>query len=159
MSIHDRDIEERASIIPPVNSTEPRYMGWITEWRKNHRQKNACYSATHDIAKEFPELKLCRGWAHYKYDLSWQKGYECWDQHWWCEAPDGTIVDPTNEQWLDERGGVVTGYEKYDVKFHGPEPIGKCMGCGSIIYPEDYDGSTSFCSKDCEDSTRSYYGI
>ena len=149
-----------APIVPAKHSTDPKYVTWIAEWRSRNRQKDACYIATQEMSHAFPELIVCRGWALYRLDLEWTKGYECWDQHWWCEAPDGTIVDPTCEQWLEPRGGVVYGYEKYDPQFHGPEPIGKCMECGALIFPGDWDDTcNTACSESCYLSICRYYNI
>lgn len=144
-------------IKPPLYSDDPRHIEWVAEYKRTQPQKNYCWTATEKLVKAFPELRKVRGWAHYRYNLTWQADYECWDEHWWCETADGKIVDPTDGQWLDDRGGVVYGYEEYDTDVHGPDPIGKCMDCGDLIFPGGYD--TWACSESCSASLRSYYNI
>ena len=50
-----------------------------------------CREATAAMVKAFPELRRVRG--HYG-----------WCPHWWCETPDGTVVDPTARQFTP--GGI-----------------------------------------------------
>ena len=71
------------------------------------------------------------------------------EQHWWCVAPDDSIVDPTLEQYA-----AVMLYAELDLD--DPEvrrgiPTGVCMDCGGDVY----EGAT-FCSDACEASTRAY---
>jgi len=62
--------------------------------------------------------------------------------HWWCEKPDGTIIDPSAKQF--PFGGEVGEY----VEFNG---IIECAECGKSV-PENearIDGNYGFCSMEC----------
>ena len=59
-------------------------------------------------------------------------------------TPDGTVLDPTKEQFASQGVGV---YEPHE----GPEPTGTCLNCGALIY-----GETRFCNSDCTNEFSSY---
>ena len=71
--------------------------------------------------------------------------YHCpiWGEqpHWWCKRSDGTIVDPTKNQFPSR------GIGEY-VEFNG---IIECANCGKEIKEEDadIDGNYAFCSYQC----------
>lgn len=101
-----------------------------------------CEEATLKMVEEFPELKRVRGLASVfePYDLPPTK-----TPHWWCEAEDGTVVDPTAHQ-----------YPTYIIEYHPAdesqgEPTGKCPNCGDLCYEGKY-----LCSDDCEKSYLNY---
>jgi hypothetical protein len=92
------------------------------------------------MVKAFPELRVACGFCL----CTWGK-----DQHWWCVAPDGTVVDPTKSQFH-----AVFGYEEVDPNDPATRnrvPSGVCMDCGDAVF----NGNT-FCCHECEDATRSY---
>lgn len=75
---------------------------------------------------------LVRGWY---VDAIWGE-----QEHWWCETSDGTIVDPTVEQFPTGHVPALRSYRPYD----GVYP---CGGCGASIRDgEDQDG---FCCGAC----------
>jgi hypothetical protein len=74
-------------------------------------------------------------------------------EHWWCETPDGTIVDPTASQF-DFVGEYVPWEPGAEVR------VGRCMDCGEDIYarptalgepPKDLY-STTFCDARCAEN-------
>lgn len=116
------------------------YAKWIRDYEERHAVnvhgntheeriatgvRAMCGSATEDMVATFPELRRVRG--HYGYHT-----------HWWCVTPDGEIVDPTAKQFPP---GLE--YKEYT----GPDPVGKCMWCGELVW--NYDYGSSACSKDC----------
>ena len=78
-------------------------------------------------------LTLVRG--HY-YDTVWSE-----QPHWWCRKPDGTIVDPTKDQFPSRGRGEY-------VEFSGNV---ECAECGKSLPEEeaDIDGNYAFCSYEC----------
>ena len=110
------------------------YSDWIRGYvAKNPHVGGLCASATLEMVKAFPELKRVAGYAttalHYRV------------QHWWCVAPDGSIVDPTVRQFQ----GLVPEYEPWQP---GMEvKVGRCMNCGDDIYRPvgSLDGSMHMC--------------
>lgn len=143
--------------MPAVFTTDARYLKWIAdyhqsriEWAEDHicglrsdepyekllaqAVQNQCMLASKEMSIEFPELRLVRG--HYYYS-----------EHWWLEAPDGSIVDPTKEQFLP-------GYEYKE--YAGPDPVGKCLVCGVYVWDTTY--TSSACSAECLEELRYEYG-
>lgn len=92
------------------------------------------------MVEEFPELRRVCGLAL----CTWGN-----DQHWWCAAPDGTVIDPTVSQFA-----AVFGYEELDpVKDRDKIPTGKCLDCGEAVFM-----GRTFCDETCERRTRAYLG-
>lgn len=90
--------------------------------------RGQCSDMTTRMAAAFPELVRTRG------------HYVCADHrhpHWWLIAPDGTVIDPTVEQFAMCGGGL---YEPY----LGPEPKGHCLDCGELLFSD-----TPFCNDEC----------
>lgn len=114
-----------------------QYSSWIQERFPTQEAAHCrCEQATRDMVEAFPELERVRG--HYHDPMHGMRR-----QHWWCVAPDGTIVDPTARQFAD--AGLFGEYEPLDP--NEPTPIGRCMECGQLRY----EGSPPpFCSKECE---------
>ncbi len=109
-------------------------MSDYSTWIKCHypdRESAAymCAGAVVKMVESFPELKAVRGW----YGGS---------AHWWCVAPDGSVVDPTEAQFLQ------WSEEKYVAFRDGidPEPIGKCMSCGEYVWSGNEPNA---CSPEC----------
>ena len=81
-----------------------------------------------------PTLTLVRG--HYFCPL-WRSD----EPHWWTVRADGTIFDPTREQFPSKGGGVYT-------PFDGIIP---CSNCGKEMTEDEasIDGNYAFCSNHC----------
>ena len=101
-------------------------MSKYQEWISTHIKGEAgfCQSSSHEMAKAFPELRVVRGYVETSTGSK--------RDHWWCETPDGTVVDPTVGQF-DSQGGVWE-YDEYSEEKHGPLPNSKCINCGGFCY-------------------------
>jgi hypothetical protein len=104
------------------------------EWILKHwhgRARGRCAEATIAMVVAFPELRRVRG--HYD-------GAE----HWWCVAPDGSVVDPTASQfWNNGLGEYIAWIEGSE------EPVGKCINCGEYSWASK-GGNRSVCSVRCD---------
>src|SRR6185436_18519915 len=80
-----------------------------------------------------PSLTLVRGHYHCPF---WGE-----QAHWWTKRMDGTIFDPTKDQFPSK------GHGEY-VEFDGTIP---CSNCGKVMKEEDadIDGRYAFCSYQC----------
>lgn len=121
------------------------YADWIEAFvasQPNGFVRGKCSAATAEMVKMFPELRRVAGFAH----VSWGR-----DQHWWCVAPDGSVVDPTVAQF----GAIgVIKYEEVDIADPAAAatvPTGVCMDCGGDVYNDD-----TFCSAECQEATAAY---
>lgn len=105
------------------------YSAWISE----HVSKTygTCAEVTLAMQQAFPELKRVRG--HYYCAIWGQRA------HWWLVAPDGSIVDPTKDQFPTKGTGF---YEPWTEG--AKEPTGICMNCGEYCYDGD-----PWCSESC----------
>jgi hypothetical protein len=98
--------------------------------------KGKCYAWTHKFVEAFPQLRqVCGFYGH--------------GEHYWCVEPDGTIVDPTVEQFDEALDQIY---------------LGKCMNCGSEIYGLKAEGRQEICppeegeeESDCSRSLTAYY--
>ena len=109
---------------------DSKYADWISANVKGDGY-GKCHLATLAMVEAFPELQRVRG--HY---FCWTWGVR---EHWWCVAPDGSIVDPTIAQFPSKGAG------EYEPWIEGTkEPTGRCPECGGYCY----DGQT-FCSESC----------
>jgi len=116
------------------------YAEWIAAYvEKFGDVTGLCEEATVGMLAQFSELKRVRG------HVRWQGQREKPWPHWWCVAPDGSIVDPTVEQFP----AVELVYEAWDER--RPEPTGKCHDCGDYVF-----GGSEFCSQKCAASTAEY---
>ena len=81
-----------------------------------------------------PSLRLVRG--HYFCPI-WNVN----EPHWWTQRPDGTIYDPTKDQFPSAGLGTYT-------EFTG---VVACAECGKEVKEEeaDFDGNYAFCSYFC----------
>lgn len=81
-----------------------------------------------------PTLRLVRG--HYFCPL-WGRN----EPHWWCERPNGAIVDPTAMQFPS---GGLGFYEEFD-------GICECSNCGKEIHESEasFESNYVFCSYKC----------
>lgn len=104
-------------------------------WEVSDYQKyrGKCKSMSEAAVKEDPTLQLVRG--HY-YDPLWGE-----QEHWWTVKSDGTIYDPTKDQFPSKGSGIY-------VEFNGICP---CAECGKEVAEEDayMAGNYPCCSERC----------
>jgi hypothetical protein len=113
---------------------KPEYKQWIDDWLLSHSSIAACSSATWDMMRTFPELRRVRG--HY-YCTIWGPR-----EHWWLIATDGSVVDPTAEQFPSRGTGEYVELDYF--RDTSLDPTGKCPNCGGTCY-----GGADFCDDDC----------
>lgn len=94
--------------------------------------RGKCEEYARAACEKDPSLRLVRGWY---FDVTWGR-----QEHWWCQTPDGTIVDPTWKQF--PFGGIESMYEEYEGVF-------PCMGCGAEVHEDDPERYESNCSSSC----------
>jgi hypothetical protein len=101
--------------------------------------KARCMEFTKAFCIRFPELRPERGWVKTAIlDHQDYKGQE----HWWCVAPDSTIVDPTLNQFgFWDRELVYTVFNPEVDHIY----IGKCCNCGMEIYGLEAEGPAEIC--------------
>lgn len=113
-----------------------------------------CNSWTMRFVEKFPHLKRVAGFYGAPEDV-WlndpdEEIYRT--EHWWCVDTDGTIVDPTAEQFM--HGDFV--YTPFDEAKHRIK-IGRCMECGDDIFGLKAEGPKSACSEECTERLTEYY--
>lgn len=120
------------------------YAEWIRAYvaAQNNFVRGRCSEATKKMVEAFPELRRVAGFVEVMHPGG---VYE--EQHWWCVAPDGSVVDPTESQFL----AVLSREEVYPARPHRPIPSGRCMDCGGTVF-----GGDTFCSEECERLTTEY---
>jgi hypothetical protein len=84
------------------------------------KYRGKCKEFCQKAIQEDPTLTLVRGW------------YFCpiWNtdnQHWWCKRQDGTIYDPTKDQFPSKGHGVYTEFDGYF----------PCEYCGKEVHEKD----------------------
>lgn len=96
--------------------------------------RGKCLEMSEALIASDPSLSLVRGYYICPF---WGK-----QDHWWCRKPDGTIVDPTKDQFPSK--GIGAEYIKFDGNI-------ECANCGKGIREEDADieGRYAFCSYEC----------
>ena len=126
------------------------YAEWIEGYRARVKVLlGACAKATQEMVEAFPELERVPG---HIYVMGWGRR-----AHWWCEDPNGNVVDPTASQFP---GGVLH-YESFEP---GHEVrTGRCMNCGEDLYEVVHDLSQeprrrTFCDDRCSDEMASAMG-
>jgi hypothetical protein len=105
----------------------------MTEEDNYTKYRGKCKEMSEALVAADPTLRLVRG--HY-WDAFWG------DQpHWWCEKPDGTVVDPTKDQFPTKGKG----------DYHEFSGIIPCSQCGKEMTEDeaDIDGRYAFCSGEC----------
>jgi hypothetical protein len=126
-----------------------KYRAWEREYIKSlgtyvntgrPRIHGMCDHATEAARAAFPELIRCRGY------VAFGRG-----PHWWCVAPDGTIIDPTRTQW--DPMPTAADYVFLDESTADRLPR-KCWGCG-----DDAFGQHPVCSMDCARGVADDMGI
>lgn len=124
------------------------YHEWIESYVSRQPEgfvRGKCLQACSEMRLQFPELRLAAGFAH----VTWGR-----EEHWWCVAPDGSVVDPTKSQF---QFGMVLRYEELDLndpKTRDLVPVGKCMNCGDETYTSSL--AACMCSDSCAKSFEAY---
>lgn len=95
--------------------------------------RGKCRELSEAAAEQDPSLRVVRGYYH-----CWEWGKQA---HWWCVREDGSIVDPTKNQFPSLGNAE---YEEFDGWF-------ECSECGKSIREEDGNvvGNYIFCSGRC----------
>lgn len=119
------------------------YQRWIEAYaaRYGGHVRGLCRAAADEMVQTFPELRAVPGVAH-----TMNLGQHI---HWWCEAPDGDVVDPTARQFVSEGG--VSRYAELNLtsaEVCAQIRMGTCMNCGGDVY--GYPRKDTFCSEECE---------
>lgn len=122
------------------------YMDWIKAYHAERggsgyaQLRGQCANAAARMVLSFPELRVVKG--HVFVPLWGTR-----EQHWWLEAPDGSVVDPTEGQFS---AGIVLREEYRD---GDALRVGRCMNCGDDILAFSFDeamrGKRPFCSDEC----------
>ena len=98
------------------------------------RYRGKCKEMSEALVASDPTLILVRG--HYHCSIWGEQA------HWWCKKPDGTVVDPTKDQFPSR------GVGEY-VEFDGKIP---CSNCGKEMTEETtytFESRYAFCSYEC----------
>ena len=126
--------------------------------RKGDAIRGFCHSEAVTFVERFPELILVRDNV---FSLTTIKQYiggidqitnediDVENGHWWCETPDGQIVDPTRAQVGDWQA---MHYAAFDESKPHKLPTGKCYNCGYLCYGR----SDGVCSDDCGNAYAAY---
>lgn len=106
----------------------------MTEQTDYLKYRGKCKELSEAECAKDETLRLVRGYYHCP---MW--GKQC---HWWCVKPDGTIVDPSVNQFPTR--GAAADYEEYDGTI-------ECEQCGKRVTEDDasVDGHHVFCSSEC----------
>jgi hypothetical protein len=100
------------------------------------KYRGKCKEFCEEAIRNDPTLRLVRG---YYYCVPWGTD----EAHWWTVRQDGTIYDPTKDQFPDKGAGF---YEEFD-------GFVTCSECGKRIKEEDAEidgnGHYAFCSGLC----------
>lgn len=97
------------------------------------KYRGKCKEMSESLVASDPSLTLIRG--HYLCPF-WGE-----QPHWWTKTVDGTINDPTKDQFPSKGRGE---YVEFDGNVN-------CSNCGKTMKEEeaDIDGNYAFCSYDC----------
>jgi len=114
------------------------YRVWIQEYEARcGALLGRCAKATGEMVCVFPELRRASGYA-----------LTLWGRraHWWCVAPDGEIIDPTENQF------PLPVAEYIEWRPGDEVCVGKCMNCGEEIWRavQSLDGErATICGEMC----------
>lgn len=109
-----------------------------------------CSNFTKKFVQRFPHLKRVAGFYCVEDDLNAVEMLPG-TEHWWCVDVDGTIVDPTAEQFSQPGP-----YVPLDEKVHFVR-VGRCHNCGIDIYGLLSEAPQSVCSDECRDALTEAY--
>ena len=104
------------------------YLQWAM---KNYPDYKAalgqCKKAVFEMKKEFPELEITNGYAHF---IGIEKR-----MHWWLKDKKGQIIDPTAHQYPEYLGSHIVEYEEitdnHDARKYEQA---KCPNCGEYYF-------------------------
>src|SRR5574343_1756160 len=111
------------------NKVEQYFCPTVEEYNNQSdylKYRGKCKEYCEELVAEHTSLRLVRGFFH---EPLWSEK----QQHWWCEKPDGTIVDPTVKQfpsWKVALSSPTLCYEEFD-------GICTCDECGKLVKEED----------------------
>jgi hypothetical protein len=98
--------------------------------------RGKCKEMSEALVASDPSLRLVRG--HY-YEPAWERS----EQHWWCQRKDGTVVDPTKDQFPSKGNSTYTEFSGFL----------SCTVCDKEITEEEIDCHSSgrhiYCSYEC----------
>lgn len=98
--------------------------------------RGKCREMSEELVRNDSTLRLVRG---FYYCPVWGK-----QVHWWCETPDGTIVDPSVKQFPTDGIGAI--YEEFDGYLN-------CSNCNKRIHETEMilagNGNYYMCSNEC----------
>lgn len=96
--------------------------------------RGKCKEMSEALLVADPTLRLVRG--HY-YCPIWNTE----EPHWWCEKPDGTVVDPSAKQFPSKGLGVYTEFDGFV----------SCAECGKELSEDEamFESNYAFCSSGC----------
>jgi hypothetical protein len=115
-------------LVEVMTEIKAPYFAWMNAKNKGNDPLNKCAEWTKEMQEAFPELQRVRG------HVILNSGME--RPHWWLTAPDGTILDPTSNQFCGSYygGQWIVGYLPFDES--KGEPKGKCMVCSADSWYE-----------------------
>lgn len=98
------------------------------------RYRGKCREMSEAACAADPTLTLVRG--HY-FCTIWGTD----EAHWWCARPDGTILDPSKDQFPSRGAGVYTPFDGRVI----------CAECGKEMDEGEalFDSRYAFCSVGC----------
>lgn len=107
---------------------------WISDLEGYAKYRGKCKELSEAAVAKDSSLRLVRG---YYYEPIWGTI----EQHWWTVREDGTIYDPTKDQFPSRGLGT---YEEFDGWYN-------CEECGKEIEEKDavYCGNYVVCSNQC----------
>lgn len=114
-----------------------KYSQWIADYNGSIYRR--CKEVSTEMKQAFPELIIVRGLVSI---VESSKTF----QHQWLIAPDGTIIDPTANQWIR-----IIEYIPIDESDPRNIPTGRCMNCGEWCF-----GRYDTCSEKCETEVFKY---
>jgi len=105
-------------------------MNDLTDYQK---YRGKCKEFSQEAVLRDPTLRLVRGFYHCPF---WGE-----QPHWWTVRLDGSIYDPTKDQFPSKGLG---NYEEFTGYL-------KCDQCGKVVKEEDakFDSKYAFCSTQC----------
>ena len=105
----------------------------LNEQNDYQKYRGKCKEMSEAIVASDAALELVRG--HYLCPVWGEQA------HWWVKKPDGTIIDPTKDQFPSKGCGQ---YVEFDGNL-------ECSNCGKPMKEEDADieGRYAFCSYEC----------
>lgn len=124
-----------------------KYQSWIdANYPTQESAYGQCRKAVQKMIEAFSELREVKGHA----ETDWGQR-----QHFWCETPEGDVVDPTRKQYP---GGRVYAYE--EANEDTLVVVGPCAHCGEGIRVPLKEAQQGYrpelCSAECHDAYARY---